>query len=128
MNVPRRAMTINDIHGDGSWFRIEWAKHDGRDWSEPMGKHGMRFCMSARLEPHTCVEGYAFEMRDIANAILAGGEASHKRCAVEMRPDNTAAFESPRNSGVPAIVHAEDARDLARHILATIPEQPSLRP
>jgi hypothetical protein len=106
-------------------YRIEWADHDGRVWEETRRvDYGFGLaCVgytgrSSNLEPYNLVYGSLNEMRDLAAAILAGGEEEHKRCAVRMNPDGTASFWNPRSSnGVEAVVHGEDARDLARSIL-----------
>lgn len=120
---PRRAIVARPFEGLEDWYRLEWAEHDGRDWEESgydeeVGYHFTRLCSSARLEPYTCVEGPAREMRAIAYAVLKGFPDDFKRCAV--RPEGKHfAFYSPRNSnGVTALVHGEDARAWAAAFLA----------
>jgi hypothetical protein len=62
------------------------------------------------------VEGTAEEMLAIADAIVSGGVASFRRCAVRMLPDGTVAFFSPRNSQRDGVVSRDVAEALAVEI------------
>lgn len=126
MIPPRRAMVCRIDDDMPSVYRIEWANHDGRVWEESrrvsFGGGTMTVSYTGRssnLEPYNLVYGSLNEMQDLAAAILSGGQEEHKRCAVRMNPDGTASFWNPRSSNdVEAVVHGDDARDLARAILA----------
>lgn len=125
MSPERRAMVCRPDDDMPGVYRIEWAEHDGRVWEETrredydFGSVSVGYIgRSSNLEPYNLVYGSLAEMRDLATAILAGGEDDHKRCAVRMNADGSASFWNPRSSnGVEAVVHGEDARDLARSIL-----------
>ena len=125
MTPKRRAMVCRPDGDMPGVYRIEWAEHDGRVWEETRRvDYGFGLVSvvytgrSSNLEPYNLVYGSLGEMQDLAAAILAGGEAEYKRCAVRVNPDGMAAFWNPRSSnGVEAVVHGDDARDLARSIL-----------
>ena len=114
MTIHRRAITARKNEDLGDWYRIEWLEHDGRTWSEDAGWFSYH-CVSARIEPYTCVEGTHAEITDLARAVLAGITDESKRCAVTTIDPDTVAFWSPRNSnGRVGCVHIEDARAWAR--------------
>ena len=104
------------------WWNIIRAKHDGRTWSEHIGRSTTAWCMSERLEPWTCVEGPDYEICDIARGILDGHDVAHKRCAAA-RAGGGWRIYSPRNTDEDRalIVTAECAEALARHILEVVP-------
>lgn len=122
---PRRAIVVRRNVDLGDWYRIEWEEHDGRQWEEharqPTGwgghYHVTYHCLSARLEPYTCVEGTRAQIEQLAEAVLTGMEEQFKRCAVAPHGAHFA-FWSPRNSNDRiAIVHGDDARAWARKVL-----------
>ena len=95
-----------DTHREG-WERVEY---------------GQRWLSSARLD--VCgsadVEGEAWEMLDIAEAITHRRDESSTRCAVCFA-DGAAYFYSPRNSNDPALpIPLEDADKLALLIRRTL--------
>jgi len=104
--------------GMDNWYRIERAEHDGRQWLERTGPHQMALRCSSRFSDAD-VEGTAFEMRAIAQAIKARRAERFKRCAVTIDGESVA-FESPRNSTVPGIVTLAEADELAHAILAEL--------
>lgn len=118
---PRRAITARKDDGPSDWYSIEWLEHDGRTWLENAELPSTTYyCMNARLEPRTSVEGPLYEMCDLARAVMGGYEVTYKRCAVTSHGDHFA-FWSPRNSnGRYAVVHGDDARAWAETFLAEI--------
>lgn len=120
MTIPRRAITARKNEDLGDWYRIEWVDHDGKTWSEDAGWVSYH-CVSARIEPYTCVEGTHAEITDLAVAVLAGTTDESKRCAVTTIDPDTVAFWSPRNSNDRmGYVHIEDARAWAREWLGGV--------
>lgn len=114
-------LTLRKCEGMGDWYVIERDEAPGthREWMEPM-EYGASFMSSARLSDAD-VEGTGREMLDIADAIDARRDESHKRCAVEFRHDGVY-FRSPRNSSRdPEPVTIDDADALAKLIRATVP-------
>lgn len=101
------------------WYTVERAEHEGRRWLEPTGPNCMRLMDSGRISD-ACVEGTAGEMRELAMAIKARGEADFKRCAVRVEGEN-AYFCSPRNSSVDGVVPLVDADAFADEVLAALP-------
>lgn len=80
-------------------------KHDG-DWYEIIGF------------AHHCIEGNAYEMREIAETIKDHGSVEFKRCAVKVTMKNkTVEFWSPRNGISKAVVSLKQAEGLADEII-----------
>ena len=101
------------------WYVIERRDHDGREWMEHT-ECGETWMRSARLIPHSCIEGTAEHMLAIADAIQRRSEHEEKRCAVQADCGD-AAFWSPRNSnGDVCIVTLADADELAAQIVAEL--------
>lgn len=113
-------MKLALIKNDGmeDWFLIEKAKHDGRTWLAPFEGGGMMLMSSARISDAD-IEGTAEEMLGIANAIVARGEYSAKRCSVSIDGDR-ALFDSPRNSMRAGVVTLAEADALAIEIKEAI--------
>lgn len=105
-------------HADG-WYSIEKAEHEckgGIVWN----RSGGSFHWSGRISDAD-VEGTAEHMIGIAEAIIARGFYSAKRCCVEVSKDGaTAAFSSPRNSRRDGVVPYADALALANEIMETL--------
>lgn len=121
-NVIARGTKLALVKADAmeDWYLIERAVHDGREWLEKTGANCMSFMRSARISD-ACIEGSAFEMREIAHVIANRGSVKFKRCAVVVdEKKNVARFSSPRNSQKDAIVHLSDADDLAKAIIETL--------
>ena len=117
--IARRALALRKSDLADDWFVIEWAQHARRlELREIPGGHAL--WSSARMSDAD-VEGTGAEMRAIAEAILAGGGAQFRRCAADVDHGDAVRVWSPRNSTEAGVVHIDDARDLARHILATVP-------
>lgn len=115
MELERRALTMRESMDE--WYVIEWAQHENREWFEPT-EWGSMFMTSSRISKAD-IEGPAEHMLGIARAILEDEEAHYKRCYVKVDVDRCY-MRSPRNDEEDGVVHIEDARDLARHILATL--------
>ena len=101
------------------WYIVEWAEHDGREWLEPIGEMGLALRRSARVGDAD-VEGYAHEMRAIAQAIEDGTGVEFRRCAAHTRPDGSVELCSPRNSMEPAVVTRRAALTLVAAIRAML--------
>ena len=103
----------------GDWYTIERAEHDRLEWYAVGGNECVSLHRSCCISDAD-VEGDAYEMRAIADAIERGaidGGASveFKRCAVEIRGD-VAEFWSPRNSRKPGLTSLACAMELAAQI------------
>ena len=115
MAIERRALTM--IESMDEWYVIEWAEHENLQWFEPT-EWGSMFMTSSRISKAD-IEGTAEHMLGIARAILDGGEAHYKRCSVRVDGDRCY-MSSPRNDIEGGVVHTQDARDLAKYIIATL--------
>lgn len=105
------------------WYTIERAVHEDRHWDITVGLPDGTPCVMAQYsgrlgegENSADIEGNAWEMQEIASAILTGGEASFKRCEAVTLPSGDVAFSSPRNSWWPVIVPRARAVALAEEI------------
>jgi len=101
------------------WYTVERAEHEHRQWMERTGPNCMKLMDSGRISD-ACVEGTAGEMRELALAIKARGEAEFRRCAVRVDGES-AYFCSPRNSEVDGVVPLADADAFADQVLAELP-------
>lgn len=106
----------NDDLGD--WWVIERAEHDGRFWTERAGPNSSELHCSSRIG-NADIEGTAAEMRALAEAIVAGGHASFKRCSAATTEEGVL-LSSPRNSIEPTLVPAARASELAEQILRDV--------
>lgn len=106
---------LNHVEALGDWYTIVRAEHDGREWMEHTGPNSSRFMCSERLSPEACIEGDAYEMLAVAEAIKKRSSVSFKRVAVSFEADG-AHFSSPKNSRRDAVVTVEEADDLAAQI------------
>lgn len=117
-------LTIRETSEASNYFVIERKHHDGRKWEEKRDIGGgwlsTRHMTSARLSPEADVEGYDYEMLEIARAIKADKSVSFKRCAVAPIKGgflNLAVigfeFESPRNSEKTAAFAKQRCLELA---------------
>jgi len=100
------------------WFLIVRAEHENTEWFEVVGDVNC-FMKSERLSPEACIEGDSSEMLDIANAIKARTNESHKRVAVSFENDGVHIY-SPKNSLHHGIVTIEEADDLADQIFQEV--------
>ena len=103
---------------DYDWYCIERAEHDGREWMRRTGPNSQAFMRSARLgegDNNYCIEGTAFEMLAIAEAIEQKKSARFKRCAATFAMEGYE-MESPRNSRAPVLVSHSEASELAADI------------
>lgn len=113
-------LTCRKSDGMDDWYVIERKNHDGRVWMEQVSDIGFSLRSSARLG-NADIEGSAFEMQAIAQAIKAKDQANFRRCAVYVRDDGMVEMFSPRNSDGPSIVPYARAEALAEEILAALP-------
>lgn len=103
-------LTLSKSDAMDDWYVIERAEHDGRSWLENKGDYASLMCSSRFSDAD--VEGTAYEMRKIAEAIRARRDESFKRVGVSFKPDGVH-FCSPRNSQRDGVVSIEEADDLA---------------
>lgn len=101
----------------GDWYTIEKAYHSHTEWYERT-EYGLSFQHSGRISD-ACVEGTAYEMRELAVAIERRGAESFKRCAVDATKEKVE-FWSPRNSQRRGIVSRVDADALAAEIFRIV--------
>ena len=106
---------LNDCFGDGYWYTIIRAEHDGREWIENIDTNTSRFMCSERLSPEACIEGTKEEMLDVAKAIKNNGLAKYKRVAVSFAFGGFV-FWSPKNSEHEAFISVEDADEFAEQV------------
>ena len=111
------ALDVVDTHGDGSWWQIERAEHDHVETWETM-KYGAAWRKSGRISD-ACVEGDAFDMLQIADAIERGSDYEARRCAAIHSPEGYR-FSSPRNSQYDALVPHPRATALAATIRSKV--------
>lgn len=114
-------LTLRKCDDIGDWYVIERAEHDGRSWFEPVAKNAMSLQCSSRFSDAD-VEGFAFEMLEIAAAIEQRGRASFKRCRVDATGEPVR-FSSPRNSQRDGECSLQEADELAaeiRRVLAAV--------
>lgn len=115
---PPDALTMKKSEWLDDWYIIERAEHDGREWMERNGPNSSTLRCSARFSDAD-VEGSAYEMLALAEAIEQRSRNSFKRCAVRIEGER-AYFCSPRNSQEDGEVSLAAADVLAAEIRATL--------
>ena len=112
-------MKLIFVDGGYNWYTIERAEHDNLQEIRQDGPNSYHFYYSGRIG-NADVEGDASEMFAIADAILNGRDTAFKRCAV-CHVAGGVEFSSPRNTiDAGPVIPVEDAKDLARQIVATL--------
>jgi hypothetical protein len=101
---------------DDSWFQIEKVTHENVETWIQTSPTCFSFYRSARISDAS-VEGYLYEMKSLAEAILSNDSAVHYRCAVSPH-EGGFVFWSPRNSSNVGWVTAKAAVTLAKEIQA----------
>ena len=102
--------------GEGVWYTIERAEHEGRQWLQQNPDGGASFMCSSRI-CDASVEGPIEDMQGIAKAIRERGSAHFYRCSVKFTGDGFS-FTSPRNATTEGEVTIDEADDLASQIEA----------
>jgi hypothetical protein len=116
------ALVARKSDDDCDWWVIERAEHDGRMWLERTGPRSSSLMCSSRIG-NADIEGTGEEMRALAEAILAGGRASFRRCCAVTTPDGVL-MHSPRNSIDHTLVTRAAAEGLAAQILRDVQPPP----
>lgn len=109
---------LNKCEDLGDWYTIIRQEHEGKEWLDPIGNNGFQYMNSERISD-ACVEGTAFEMIEIAQAIKSHSFASFKRCAVSVE-GNSVSFYSPRNSTMDGVTTLEEADEFANQVLSEL--------
>lgn len=114
------ALTIRRSEAS-DWYVIERLVHDGHVWIEWSNNGRSGSVRASSRIGNADIEGTAAEMRAIAVAVRDRADVSFRRCAAKTVNDGVLLW-SPRNSDSPTLVAYPVALELAKLILAEVPE------